>query len=78
MSSVREKVRAGWTPIMIMPKERFAHKADHMALRKWAEENCKADFASTLIRNKGEIGNLSSSFAFEDESDASYFALRWK
>ena len=78
MTSVREKVRGGWTKIQIMPKERFAHKVDHMALRKWAEANCKAEFVSTLIRNKGEIGNLSSSFAFENEGDASYFALRWK
>jgi hypothetical protein len=62
---------------MIGPKDRFKHKVEHMDLRRWCTENCQGEFGSTLVKGSVVL-NLYSSFTFEREDDAAYFALRWK
>ena len=64
--SVRGAVRRGWT--MVEPKNFVDKGVSYLGLQIWTDRNAKGKYVSSFMPTK---------FAFENEGDAAWFALRW-
>lgn len=63
---IRSAVRRGWTVIDV--KNHIDKNVSYLGLQVWTDRNAKGRYISRFMPTK---------FAFENESDAAWFALKW-
>lgn len=64
--SVRGAKRRGWT--VVEPKNYADKGASYLGLMIWTDRNAKGKYVSSFEPTR---------FAFENEGDAAWFALKW-
>lgn len=73
MSTVRSKIRNGWTPVKVLNRDNL----NHSELYNWAREYFNSgEFGATLLTKNDR--SRESLFAFKNEQDASHFIMKWK
>jgi hypothetical protein len=80
MASLRKSLRNGWHLATIEHRTNLDPVSEgslrHRSLVRWVEKHKTGKVKSRIKNLRGFY--LHSIFAFENETDASYFTLRWK
>jgi hypothetical protein len=63
---IRSAVRRGWT--VVEPKNYSDKCVSYVGLKIWTDRNAKGKYVSSFMPTK---------FAFENDGDAAWFALKW-
>ena len=63
---IRSAKRQGWT--VVEPKNYAGKNVSYLGLMIWTDRNAKGRYVSSFSPTR---------FAFENEGDASWFALKW-